>query len=53
MKETKEEEFLGLTKKGEIRKRKPKTKNNYFTSETETAILKYRASNSLAEQTKI
>jgi len=53
MKETKEEEFLGLTKKGEIRKRKPKTKNNYFTSETETAILKYRASNSLAEQNKI
>ncbi len=37
----KEEEVL-LTKKGEPRKRKPKTKNNYFTLETEEAILEYR-----------
>lgn len=34
-----EEEVL-LTKKGEPRKRKPKVKNNYFTSDTEEAILR-------------
>ena len=34
----KEEEVL-LTKKGEPRKRKPKTKNNYFTVETEEATI--------------
>lgn len=34
---------LGLTIKGTPRKRKPKTKNIYFTSETEEAILRYRA----------
>lgn len=44
---------IGLTKKGEPRKRKPKTKNNYFTSDTEEAILKYRNSKSLAERNKI
>ena len=33
---------MGLTIKGTPRKRKPKTKNVYFTSETEEAILRYR-----------
>jgi hypothetical protein len=36
------EQELGLTIKGTPRKRKPKTKNVYFTSETEEAILRYR-----------
>jgi hypothetical protein len=53
MAEEKEVEFLGLTKKGAPRKRKPKTKNNYFTSETEEAILRYRLSPSQAEKNKI
>lgn len=53
MAEEKEAEFLGLTKKGSPRKRKPKTKNNYFTVETENAILRYRASKSQAEQNRI
>ena len=30
-----------LTKKGTVRKRKPKKKNTYFTEETEEAILQY------------
>ena len=34
---------MGLTIKGMPRKRKPKTKNVYFTSETEEAILRYRS----------
>ena len=29
------------TKKGTLRKRRPKTKNQYFTSDTEEAILEY------------
>ncbi len=33
---------IELTKKGTVRKRKPKKKNTYFTEETENAILKYR-----------
>jgi len=47
-----EEEVL-LTKKGEPRKRKPKVKNNYFTIETEEAILRYRNTKSIAERNKI
>jgi hypothetical protein len=47
------EEDVLLTKKGEPRKRKPKVKNNYFTSDTEEAILRYRMSTSLAERNKI
>lgn len=42
-----------LTKKGEPRKRKPKVKNNYFTSETEEAILRYRNNKSQAERNRI
>lgn len=37
------EQDMGLTIKGTPRKRKPKTKNVYFTAETEEAILRYRA----------
>ena len=48
----KEEEVL-LTKKGEPRKRKPKTKNNYFTIETEEAILEYRNTPNQAKRNKI
>lgn len=47
-----EEEVL-LTKKGKPRKRKPKTKNNYFTQETEDAIIRYRNSASEAERNRI
>ena len=53
MVEEAEVEFLGLTKKGDLRKRKPKTKNNYFTTDTEDAILRYRACNIQAEKNKI
>jgi nitrate reductase NapAB chaperone NapD len=37
-----DEEVLELTKKGTLRKRKPKKSNTYFTQDTETAILQYR-----------
>lgn len=47
-----EDEVL-LTKKGEPRKRKPKTKNNYFTIDTEEAILRYRAAKNQAERNRI
>ena len=47
------EEEVILTKKGQPRKRKPKVKNNYFTSDTEEAILRYRNSKSLAERNRI
>lgn len=42
-----------LTKKGQPRRRKPKTKNNYFTEETEEAILEYRVSKDQAERNRI
>lgn len=42
-----------LTKKGKPRKRKQKTKNNYFTQETEDAILQYRLSKNQAERNRI
>jgi hypothetical protein len=48
-----QEPEVTLTKKGEPRKRKPKTKNNYFTQETEEAILLYRSSKTFAERNKI
>jgi len=37
----KEEEVIELTKKGTVRKRKPKKANVYFTQETEDAIIEY------------
>ena len=49
---TEEPEVL-LTKKGKPRKRKPKTKNNYFTQETEDAIVAYNNSTSQAERNKL
>lgn len=42
-----------LTKKGEIRKRKPKKSNDYFTEDTQAAILKYRASNNQDERDRL
>jgi hypothetical protein len=53
MEETLEIVEIELTKKGEPRKRKPKTKNNYFTIETEEAILRYRAAKNQAERNRI
>ena len=48
-----EAQEVELTKKGKPRKRKPKTKNNYFTEDTEQAILEYRASKNQAERNRI
>ncbi len=42
-----------LTKKGEVRKRKPKKNNDYFTEETQAAILKFRASENQDERDKL
>jgi hypothetical protein len=42
-----------LTKKGTVRKRKPKTKNFYFTEDTENAILEYRACINQAQRNRI
>jgi hypothetical protein len=44
---------LGLTKVGKPRKRKPKTKNVYFTEETENAILQYRSAKTYEEKNKL
>lgn len=40
-----EPDNLGLTKKGTIRKRKPKKSQDYFTQETQDAIVEYNNSN--------
>lgn len=53
MEETVELVEIELTKKGQPRKRKPKTKNNYFTEDTEEAILEYRRSTNQAERNRI
>ena len=42
-----------LTKKGTVRKRKPKKKNNYFTQETEDSIVKWTKSTDQVEKDKI
>lgn len=42
-----------LTKTGKPRKRKPKTKNVYFTEDTEEAILRYRVATNSSEKNKI
>jgi hypothetical protein len=44
---------LELTKKGTIRKRKPKTSNVYFTEDTEDAIIEYINSNDEVQRNKI
>lgn len=46
------EEVL-LTKKGKPRKRKPKSKIDYFTLDTQEAIIRYRESTSESERNKI
>ena len=46
-------EVIQLTKKGEPRKRKPKTKNVYFTEDTEAAILAYRIAKTYDEKNRI
>lgn len=46
------EEVL-LTKKGKPRKRKPKTKIDYFTLETQEAIIRYRESSKESERNRI
>ena len=48
-----EETSVQFTKKGSVRKRKPKTKNNYFTQDTEEAILKYRQITNQAEKNRL
>jgi hypothetical protein len=53
MEETVEIVDVELTKKGKPRRRKPKTKNNYFTEETEEAILEYRVCTDQAERNRI
>jgi hypothetical protein len=46
-------EVVHLTKTGKPRKRKPKTKNVYFTEDTEQAILNYRTAKTYDEKNKI
>jgi len=48
-----EESQLRLTKLGKPRKRKPKTKNVYFTEETEQAILDYRCAKTYDEKNRL
>ena len=48
-----EESEVQLTKKGLVRKRKPKKKNVYFTEETEEAILEYRSCETKEEKDEI
>jgi hypothetical protein len=42
-----------LTKKGEVRKRKPKKSNNYFTEETQAAILQFIVSENQDDRDKL
>ena len=42
-----------LTKNGKPRKRKPKTKNVYFTEDTEEAILQYRVATNYGEKNRL
>ena len=48
-----ETEVVQLTKKGTPRKRKPKTKNVYFTEDTEKAILDYRTAKTYDEKNRL
>ncbi len=48
-----EEDFPGLTKKGTVRKRRPKQSRNYFTEDTQNAILEYLASDDDTERNRI
>jgi len=49
----KENSEILLTKSGKPRKRKPKTKNVYFTEETEDAIIAYRIATTHDERNKL
>ena len=49
----KEEEVIELTKKGTVRKRKPKKANIYFTQETEDAIIEYLITNDPTKRNQI
>jgi len=51
--EIEKSEAVQLTKKGEPRKRKPKTKNVYFTEDTENAILAYRNAKTYDEKNRL
>ncbi len=51
--EKEEDKKVLYTKKGTIRKRKPKTKNLYFTQDTEDAILEYLAETDPIKRNKI
>ena len=42
-----------LTKKGTVRKRKPKKKNTYFTQETEDAIVKWAKTTDQVEKDRL
>lgn len=42
-----------LTKKGKVRKRKPKKKVDYFTLDTQNAIIKYKDSSSESERNRL
>ena len=53
MNELEDDSFLGLTKKGTVRKRRPKQSRNYFTEDTQNAILEYLASDDDVERNKI
>ena len=48
-----EEQEVLLTKKGTVRKRKPKQSINYFTQDTENAIVEYLKTKSQAKRNKI
>lgn len=48
-----EEAPIELTKKGTVRKRKPKKSNNYFTEDTQAAILEYRSLQNQAKRNEI
>jgi len=48
-----EETEVQYTKKGTVRKRKPKTKKMYFTQDTEDAILEYLAETDINKRNKI
>jgi hypothetical protein len=47
------QEEIQYTKKGTVRKRKPKTSNQYFTQETEDAIIAYLKENNSNKRNKI
>jgi hypothetical protein len=48
-----EEVGVGLTKDGKVRKRRPKKSIDYFTLDTQAAILEYRLETSTAKRNKI